>query len=178
MYTKQTWADGDVLLASKLNHIEDGIEAIQLPEVTALDAGGFLTVVEDTENTEDVIVIPQQTVTWSTGSAVDVTDNFQGYPSNNCPATITVNGTDYDATFDRYGDGNNPLMYTTDSDTLYSFAVPAPKGTKLASASWQFSANYNGSLVYGTYTVKCTLQIPMAKWGITFDDGGGDISFS
>lgn len=170
MYTKQTWADGDVLLASKLNHIEEGIEAIQLPEVTALDAGGFLTVVEDTENTEDVIVIPQQTVTLSTGSSVGVTDNFQSYPSNDCPATITVNGTDYDATFYRYGSGGNPLIYTTDSDTQYSFQLPSPK---VILVSWQFSANYNGSIVYGTYTVKCTLHLPSVKWGITFDDNGG-----
>lgn len=171
MYTKQTWADGDVLLASKLNHIEEGIEAIQLPEVTALDAGGFLTVVEDTENIEDVIVIPQQTVTLSTGTGVYVTDNFQSYPSNDCPATITVNGTDYDATFYRYGGGGSPLIYTTDSDTEYSFYVPSPKGTR--SVSWQFTANYNGSIVYGTYTVKCTLHLPTVKWGITFDDNGG-----
>jgi len=58
MYTKQTWADGDVLLASKLNHIEDGIEAIQLPEVTALDAGGFLQVVADYENYDTFVPIP------------------------------------------------------------------------------------------------------------------------
>lgn len=171
MYTKQTWADGDVLLASKLNHIEDGIEAIQLPEVTALDAGGFLTVVEDTENTDDVIVIPQQTVTLSTGSGVDVTDNFQDYPSNDCPATITVNGTDYDATFDSQGTGSSPLIYTTDSDTEYGFHIQS--GTRLGLASWQFTANYNGSIIYGTYTVKCTLHLPSAKWGITFDNGGG-----
>ena len=28
-YEKQTWANGDIITAEKLNHIEDGIEAIE-----------------------------------------------------------------------------------------------------------------------------------------------------
>lgn len=29
-YEKQTWANGDVIMADKLNHIEDGIDSIVL----------------------------------------------------------------------------------------------------------------------------------------------------
>ena len=65
MYEKQTWVDGDVLSASKLNHIEDGVEESNLPEITTKNYGGYLGVVADEDNTTDIIVIPQQTVTVS-----------------------------------------------------------------------------------------------------------------
>lgn len=176
MYTKQTWADGDVLLASKLNHIEEGIEATQLPEVTALDAGGFLTVVEDTENTEDVIVIPQQTVTLVSGDDdVEVTYDFSSVPQLNdgCYGTIEVGGVQYDAWYDyQYGNINNT---TQDEPPYYHFGRRIKSGQK----TWVFTAtNIYSNIVPGTYTVKCTLHIPSAKWGIIYDNtsGGGDIS--
>ena len=41
-YTKNTWADGDVVTSEKLNHMEDGIA----------DAGGIM-IINDTDNTLD-----------------------------------------------------------------------------------------------------------------------------
>lgn len=44
-YEKQTWANGDVITAEKLNHMEDGIEdAYELPAVTETDNGKVLGV--------------------------------------------------------------------------------------------------------------------------------------
>ena len=162
MYTKQTWADGDVLLASKLNHIEDGIEAIQLPEVTALDAGGFLQVVADYENYDTFVPIPQQTVTYS-GTKVPVTSDFTGISDymliqNECIITITVNGTDYDS------------FYTNQDWTIFApyDGISGNCRFQKSSGSWTFWAGQNG-----TYTVKLTIQQPRVKWGITFDSGSG-----
>lgn len=44
-YEKQTWTNGDVITAEKLNYIEDGIEdAYELPSVTETDNGKVLGV--------------------------------------------------------------------------------------------------------------------------------------
>ena len=45
-YTKQTWACDDLITADKLNHMEDGIEANQLPEIASADEGKVLGVSE------------------------------------------------------------------------------------------------------------------------------------
>ena len=42
-YTKNTWADGDVVTSEKLNHMEDGIA----------NSGGGVMVINDTDNTLD-----------------------------------------------------------------------------------------------------------------------------
>ena len=47
-YTKQTWQTGDTVTSTKLNHMEDGIEAAsvnELPAVTTTNNGNVLTVV-------------------------------------------------------------------------------------------------------------------------------------
>ena len=56
-YIKQTWADGDIITDSKLNHIENGIEAAsasELPSHTSSDSGKVLT------------VSPENDLDWST----------------------------------------------------------------------------------------------------------------
>ena len=179
MYTKQTWADGDVLLASKLNHIEDGIEAIQLPKPTFDQQGQYLAVVEDYDNTTDVIVIPQQTVTL-TNQQEQVTYDFSSVPEyymgQYIPATIEVNGVQYSGL---YNGDNDISIPTEDSSPYHYFRKTSPK---FLSDSWYWlvldSNNITtANIISGTYIVKCTLHLPSAKWGLVtdYDDGGGDI---
>ena len=47
-YVKNTWTTGDVITAEKLNHIEDGVASISLPDIDpTTDAGKVLTVSSD-----------------------------------------------------------------------------------------------------------------------------------
>lgn len=47
-YVKNTWTNGDVITAAKLNNIEDGVEAISLPDIDpTTDAGKVLTIGSD-----------------------------------------------------------------------------------------------------------------------------------
>ena len=179
MYAKQTWVDGEVLLSSKLNHIEDGVEENNLPEINVANRGGYLGVVADEDNTTDVVVIPQQTVTLVSGDDyVEVTYDFSSVPQlkDGCYGTIEVGGVQYDAWYDyQYGNINNT---TQDEPPYYSFHETS-KPTKLVDVQkfWVFKAtNIYSNIVPGTYTVKCTLHIPSAKWDIIYDNtsGGGD----
>ena len=59
-YEKQTWANGDVITAEKLNHIEDGVDAASFPEATkeALTSSVgncFCVHVVDTENGSETV---------------------------------------------------------------------------------------------------------------------------
>lgn len=173
MYEKQTWVDGDVLSASKLNHIEDGVEESNLPEVTTKNYGGYLGVIADEDNTTDVIVVPQQTVTLTNQQEAVIYD-FSSVPQKyiweQLTATIEVNGVQYSGQYN----GSNQITIPTQDTPPYCWFFQTSSG-------WFFIAQDSLTQIEsGTYTVKCTLHIPSAKWGITFDDdgGGGDISVS
>ena len=61
-YQKQNFSDGQVLQAEHLNHIEEGIAAVEksiptgIPEVTEADNGKFLKVVEGKWAAESVLL--------------------------------------------------------------------------------------------------------------------------
>lgn len=60
MYTKQTWADGDIITAVKLNHIEDGIadaEECKLFVVTVTNTSQDATPVLTPSMTYDEVMV-------------------------------------------------------------------------------------------------------------------------
>lgn len=168
MYAKQTWVDGEVLSASKLNHIEDGVEENQFPEINVTNQGGYLGVVADEDNTTDVVVIPQQTVTLTNQQEAVIYDFSsvpQDYIREQLSATIEVNGVQYSGQYN----GSNQITTTQDTPPYCWFFQ--------ASSGWFFIAQDSQTQIEsGTYTVKCTLHLPGVKWGIIYDNsGGGDI---
>lgn len=79
-YTKNTWANGDVITAAKLNNIEDGIAmAGGLPAATSADEGKHLVVNNEIHPTSTVIV-PEQTVSYDAEAG--------NYPLSNCVPSL------------------------------------------------------------------------------------------
>ena len=176
MYEKQTWVDGDVLSASKLNHIEDGVEESNLPEITTKNYGGYLGVIADEDNTTDVIVVPQQTVTVS-DSSVQVQSDFPDPLPISCSATITINGVDYEADYnDGSGDGAYIYSPTVDSPPYYEFNQDSEPSRSSSQGWWFDPGDGSGGFVSGTYTVKVTLHTLGAKWGIIHGNNGGEVA--
>ena len=175
MYEKQTWVDGGVLLASKLNHIEDGVEESNLPEITVLNQGGYLGVVADEDNTTDVIVIPQQTVTVS-NNPVQVQSDFPTPLPVSCSATMTIDGVDYEANYYNNED-IEILQLFQDSPPYYWFYLDSGTATRSSSQGWMFApGDGQGSVISGTYTVKVTLHTVGAKWGIIYGNDGVEVA--
>lgn len=175
MYEKQTWVDGEVLLASKLNHIEDGVEENNLPEINVTNYGGYLGVVADEDNTTDVIVIPQQSVTVSNGE-VQVQSDFPDPLPISCSATMTINGVDYEANY--YNNEDIEICTSTqDSPPYYWFYLDSGTATRSSSQGWWFDpGDGQGGEVSGTYTVKVTLHTVGAKWGIIYGNNGVEVA--
>lgn len=175
MYTKQTWVDGDVLSSSKLNHIEDGVEENHIPEIEEGDYGGYLGVVADEDNITDAVVIPQQTVTVSSDDGVQVQSNFPNPLPSSCPATMTINGVDYEASYLNNSSVSSVYIESPEQDSPPYYWFYMGSGT---SQVCEFNTgDGQGGYVSGTYTVKVILHIPGAKWGIIQEtSGGGEVA--
>lgn len=99
-YVKTTWATGDVITAEKLNNMEDGIEAAQLPSVTEDDIGSVLTVVT---SYTDYDIAPEQTVTLTSedASGVDLEDlENTDLLTDQAALVLVVNNSSFNVTYD------------------------------------------------------------------------------
>lgn len=159
MYAKQTWTNGDLIIASKLNHIEDGIDTNQLPEITTDDIGKYLIGVADFDNIIDSEVIcPEQTVTISSDGdfPVPLTANTI---SDLCEyGIITVDGTDYLVHKTYNGEDLYEYGYW-DSSPYYTIGYNSNNGNVtfgVNDASW--------TILFGTYTVSFSFVEPGVKW--------------
>lgn len=161
MYAKQTWTNGDLIIASKLNHIEEGIDTNQLPSITNDDMGKFLIGVPDFEHPESSEEkCPQQTVT-IVDSGVELThyNTSQLYSY----AILTV--------------GNSQYVWEDSSSSIYTFSGEEVYDYQLyfddRNLKWYFGAyDSNGDLLPGTYTVSVVGIIPGVKWGLGYPSGG------
>ena len=168
MYLKATWQDGDSITANKMNHIENGIADNQPPEVALSDEGYYLQVVADYDDTEEITVVPQQTVT-ITDSPVKLNTDVGSINGNYIvseDSTFTVNNSTFAC-------GGYP-------DYIYSWADSAPypyiEYLQQPSEGWYFGVtDDNWSIVAGTYTVEVVVTLPKAKWGLgsSPSSGGG-----
>lgn len=165
MYIKQTWTNGDLITANKLNHIELGIEENQLPEITTADIGKYLIGVPDFEHPESSEeVCPQQTVT-IVDSGVELTHYSTSYLYSY--AILTV--------------GNNQYVWyegslsTFSGEDVYDYEL----GFDDRHQKWLFFAyDSNGGILPGTYTVSVVGIVPGVKWGLgypPYSGGGVDI---
>ena len=159
MYIKQTWTNGDLITANKLNHIELGIEENQLPEITAADIGKYLIGVLDTDNVQvGEVVCPEQTVVFSEGESVALTTNTM--PSELFTyGVLTVNGVQHLVELNTVEGG----FFTEEGSFPYYALFWNP-----VISSFMFCAN-NASweILYGTYTLSFAVAEVDAKWGLS-----------
>ena len=119
-YEKQTWETGDIISASKLNHMEDGIGNNSLPyepfEITITVTDGTYTSDKSIEDYNDWIVYgqinPLCKITVIDG---EYTDEYYGYPTSYSSANgaFGVAFVIYDDTsinFYNDGAGGNPTV--------------------------------------------------------------------
>lgn len=94
-YTPTEWHTGDTVTANKLNNLEQGVVDAQFPAYAYADKGKILSLVEDEEHTETVIIVPEQTVTivdTEVSREVPLPDVDASLISNGDTVTFTVNG--------------------------------------------------------------------------------------
>ena len=167
MYIKQTWTNGDLITANKLNHIELGIEENQLPEITTADIGKYLIGIPDFENPESSEeVCPQQTVT-IVDNGVELTHyNTSQLYSN---AILTVGNSQY------VWVSNGSYLCTFSGEDVYDYGLNFDE----RQIKWYFVAfDSNGDPLPGTYTVSVVWVVPGVKWGLgypPYSGGGVDI---
>lgn len=151
MYTKKNWVSGETVTATALNNIEDGICSLPAPEL-----GKRLQVLVDQNQTQEVVVVPEQTVTTTSSGGAQLSNlsNADLYIFNQgFDAILSINNVEHQVSYD-YG------YFYTDSSTGYTYGVLETSG------HLEFSVTQNGSYVSGTYTVKLTAMTPKAYWGI------------
>lgn len=170
MYTKKVWAQGDTVTETAINNIENGIPSLPTPEL-----GKRLQVLLDENTMEDLVLIPETSITISNGEEADISDlldymtfndllisqyqnNFTltvGNESDTPDVTgsnrIDLEGSQYDYTVGlSYGGGATKVV---NSPTI-------PNGAYFG------AYDSNGDVVNGTYTVSLSISLPKAYWGI------------
>lgn len=159
MYIKQTWTNGDLITANKLNHIELGIEENQLPEITTDDIGKYLIGVADTDNIQaGQVICPEQTVVFSDGEGVALTTNEM--PSEIFTyGVLTVNGVQHLAKFNADVGG----FFTSEDEFPFCSLL-------WNNDDMQFMfciTNENWEILYGTYTLSFAVAEVGVKWGLS-----------
>lgn len=163
MYIKQTWTNGDLIIANKLNHIELGIEENQLPEITTDDIGKYLIGVPDPEHPESSEeCCPQQTVTIEDGDVDDVELTSISTSILYSYAILTV--------------GNNQYLWVSEGgistfsgEGVYDYGLYFDD----RHAKWYFCAfDSNDNVLPGTYTVSVVGIVPGVKLGLGYPSGG------
>ena len=172
MYTKKVWAQGDTVTETAINNIENGIPSLPTPEL-----GKRLQVLLDENTMEDLVLIPETSITISNGQKADVSDllNYMFFDdlliseyNNNFTLTvgndsgtpdvvesnrIELEGSQYDYVVGLfYSSGATKVTTTTTSGTYFSVL------------------DYKGDVVNGTYTVSLSISLPKAYWGIESGD--------
>ena len=154
-YEKKVWQSGDTVTATALNNIENGICSLPTPEL-----GMRLQVLVDQNQTQEVVIVPEQSVTTTSSGGVQLSNADVDIFNQGFDAIFSINNVEHQVSYN-YG-----YSYT-DSSTgcTYSVYIAQPKGYA-SSENFKFSVEQNGSYVAGTYTVKLTALAPKAYWGI------------
>lgn len=114
-YTKNTWANGDVITAAKLNHMEDGIEG-------AGGGGGYDAVIVLGVDEEE-----QPTITVESGSFSDFYSKFEGgdRPSTQVIFDNPDGGYNYYNVDNILDDGDGGLLINAHSTSVGSGSTEA-----------------------------------------------------
>ena len=171
MYTKKVWAQGDTVTETAINNIENGIPSLPTPELDKR-----LQVLLDENTIEDLVLIPETSITISNDQEADVSDlldyMFFGDLLNseyNNNFTLTV-GND-SGTPDVVGSNGIDLegsQYDYIIGLPYSGGGGATRDAVDTTPTGAYFGVYDGNddIVNGTYTVSLSISLPKAYWGI------------
>lgn len=182
MYAKKNWVSGETVTATALNNIENGIPSLPTPEL-----GKRLQVLVDENTTEDLVLIPETSITISNGEEADISD-LLGYPTfgnllnsdYNTNFTLTVGN---DSGTPDVADSNRIVLegsqygysvgisYSYESATRAAVTPTTPTGTYFGVYD-----TTNGNVINGTYTVSLSISLPKAYWGIEQEQQASDIT--
>lgn len=156
MYTKKNWVSGETVTATALNNIENGICSLPSPEL-----GKRLEVLVDENQTQEVVVVPEQSVTTTSSGGAQLSNADGDIFNQGFDAILSINNVEHQVSYD------SGQYYYTDSSTgcTYNVYMSQPK-LAISSTNLKFSVYQNGSYVSGTYIVKLTALAPKAYWGI------------
>lgn len=124
-YSPTEWHTGDTVTANKLNNLEQGVVDAQFPAYTYADKGKILSLVEDEEHTETVVIVPEQTVTIDEDVAREValTDVDSSLIDIGETVTFTVNGVATTDTFTENGIDGAESTYIYINDGVVTFGA-------------------------------------------------------
>lgn len=106
IYTKQTWADGDIITADKINHMEDGIESANKGLVVKFDGNpddgitsdaSYSTIMNALANGANVIGVYRNRILRPTSKNENDTQGiiFSGFQSNGIDRHVSTNTVTY-----------------------------------------------------------------------------------
>lgn len=174
-YVKQTWECGDIVTAEKLNHMEDGIDNAQLPNVTSDDNGDVLTVVNGEWDKGKVDVGYEVTKPTATRYDGTITSQAVYGPNvayienlffNDAAITVTFDDVEYvppvmqsseDAIY--YGEAGNTYGYSFDN---YPFVIQSVA----QGAHWEADV----TTIYTETAGEHTIKIQAGKTTVTVTD--------
>lgn len=167
MYTKKVWAQGDIVTETAINNIENGIPSLPTPELEKR-----LQVLLDENTMEDLVLIPETSITISNGQEADVSDLLDYMFFDNLLSSEYSNN----FTFTVGNESDTPFVGSDRIDlegSQYDYIIGlsydggATKGTQNFPSGAYFGVyDDNGDIVNGTYTVSLSISLPKAYWGI------------
>ena len=157
-YTKKNWVSGETVTATALNNIENGICSLPAPEL-----GKRLEVLVDENQTQEVVVVPEQSVTTTSSGGVWLSNVDADIFNQEVDAILSINNVEHQVSYD-YG------YYYYDASTGYTYGIYVGQQPKSLTSSQylKFSVvnDDDDSYISGTYTVKLNALFPKAYWGI------------
>lgn len=169
-YTKQTWANGDIITAAKLNHIEDGIEAVEteLTDDYARTDGSYegMTVGNAEQLVATVGVEDQVPYNFRTaGGSADIGDR---------ETDMLVGGTIAWNQLIRNGDFNEGTRYWIGSSATLTVTDGVARST-ITGAAWNNDIRQNTATVINghVYLIQALVRQSSTNFSVTFRNPGG-----
>lgn len=170
MYTKKVWAQGDTVTETAINNIENGIPSLPTPEL-----GKRLQVLLDDNTMEDLVLIPETSITISNGEEADISDLLDYMLFGN----LLVSEYQNNLTFTVGNESGTPEVVGSNRVDLegsqYDYTVGlsygggATRGTptpSIPNGAYFGAYDSNGDVVNGTYTISLSISLPKAYWGL------------
>ena len=174
MYTKKVWAQGDTVTETAINNIENGIPSLPTPEL-----GRRLQVLVDENTMEDLVLIPETSITISNGEEADISDLLDCMLFNNLLSS------EYNTNFTLTVGNESGSPGVTGSEIVleganndYVIGLSYGGGTRVtpSAPTGTYFGVYDNGIVNGTYTVSLSISLPKAYWGLEESGSTSDLT--